>query len=60
MPDQHDHPKLTAQDWFAAPVDFGGEAMSRAEVYEWFRRRGYERRAADRWLQGYDLTHGRR
>jgi hypothetical protein len=36
-----DHPDLTALDWLAAPVDFGGEAMTRAEAYEWFDRQGY-------------------
>jgi hypothetical protein len=33
--------------------------MTRAEVFAWFERQGYERRAADRWLMGYELTHGR-
>jgi hypothetical protein len=47
-----------AHDYLATTVDFGGEAMSRADVYRWFEDQGYERRAAEMWLMGYDLTHG--
>lgn len=45
------------QRWLSQTVDFGGEIMSRASVYEWFKSEGYPARAADLWLIGYENTH---
>ena len=44
--------RTTAQDWLEHRVNFGGESLSRAEVYEWFERNGYDRRGAEMWLIG--------
>ena len=38
--------------WLAEEVNFGGEMMSRADVYVWFAEQGYPSRAADLWLIG--------
>lgn len=38
-------------------VDFGGEMMSRADVYRWFAENLYPKRAAELWLIGYERTH---
>ncbi len=46
-----------AQSYYAQPVDFGGEIMSRARVYAWFVEQGLSSRAAEIWLIGYDATH---
>jgi hypothetical protein len=42
--------------WLAEPVNFGGNWVSRAEVYAWFERAGWPRRAAELWLIGYERT----
>ena len=38
--------------WLGEVVDFGGEKISRADVYRWFEEQGYPRRAAELWLIG--------
>lgn len=35
-------------------VNFGGQAMTRGEVYLWHQKHGYNLRAAEMWLMGYD------
>jgi hypothetical protein len=48
---------MTAQEWLAERVDFGGTPMTRAQVFAWFDEQGYPRRSAELWLLGNDRTH---
>ncbi len=38
--------------YMAEPFDFGGETMTRAQVYDWFEKNNLPGRAADYWLMG--------
>lgn len=44
--------KQMVADYFAEQFNFGGELMTRAEIYKWHADNGYAQRLADYWLMG--------
>ena len=45
--------------WLSRRVNFGGEWMTRTEVYAWFKAAGLPVRVAELWLLGYENVNGR-